>query len=89
MADDQTVKDRYAEIIEQGLTNLGVESGNDIAILLVQDIEAQGLMPTHREWRIGDPEEFLDQVYDASPPALGPGQYRLTRYITAWMGGVS
>lgn len=88
MSEFVTAKDELANLIETGLTDLGVctaEIGQDAAILLVQKMETAGLLPVDREYTVGDESGNHEQTY-LEPPVLGEGQYLLQRLCTPWMG---
>lgn len=85
MAMDVTVKDRYAAVIEQGLRDMGIEAdAQDAAILLVQQLENDGIMPMSQEFRRGHPDRYNDEVFE-QPPILNEGEFLLWRYTTSWM----
>lgn len=92
MSEFVTAKDELANLLETGLTDLGVTvDAQEISILLVQKMEIAGLLPVAREYSIGDPHEEFSfdapppEVFNEPPPLEGD-QYLLQRLTTAWYG---
>lgn len=105
MAELVTAKDDYAAVIETALVHLGYRGGdasecNAAGVLIVQQLDRVGLMPTNKHYRRGGVSTYVGDSDEQDPGALArseevlaqpptdldaeAGEYVLTQYATPW-----